>query len=176
MKSRSFSAARRRRLLFLSYAAIIAALYVVMTVLFGAISFGPFQLRLSEMLTVLPFFTPAAIPGLSIGCFVANLLYGNPFDVVFGTLATTLAAIVSRCLCKNRFLVTLPPVIFNTLTVPLILKFTYPSASGEPIALLMLTVFIGEAIAVNLLGYSLLRLLERRLPNLFKIDKPPQNK
>ena len=92
--------------------AAIAALYVVLTLVFAPISFGPVQLRVAEALCILPMFTPAAIPGLFIGCLIANLLGGGIIlDVVFGSLATLIGAVLGYMLRSNRWLVPLPAVI-----------------------------------------------------------------
>ena len=94
--------------------AIIAALYVVLTVIFAPISFGEMQVRISEALTILPMFTPAAIPGLFVGCVLGNLLGGAiPVDVIFGSLATLIGAVGGYLLRKNRWLVPLPTVLSN---------------------------------------------------------------
>ena len=103
--------------------AAIAALYVVLTLVFAPISFGPVQLRVAEALCILPMFTPAAIPGLFIGCLIANLLGGGiVLDVVFGSLATLIGAVLGYMLRSNRWLVPLPAVIANALIVPFVLK------------------------------------------------------
>lgn len=197
----------RRKPLYLTQAAVIAALYVVLTELFAPISFKEVQVRVSEMLTVLPAFTPAAIPGLAVGCLIANILGGAlPPDVVFGSLATLAGAcgtyLVSRALRRNktekagkgpddrkrnqtagsgsetqrpdrqglsslgsRLLVTLPPVIANTIVVPLVLKLAY--GVNLPLALQMLTVGLGEVVSCTLLGGLLLTVLSRYGKNLF---------
>ena len=160
---------RKAHTLFILYAAIIGALYATLTYTFGAFSFGMIQFRVSEVLTILPFFTPAAIPGLTVGCLVANLMTGNIFDIIFGTLATLVAAILSYLFRKNSFLVMLPPVIVNALVIPFILKFTYPDCANEALWLMMLTVGAGQAIACCAVGYPLLLTLKKRGKNLFAI-------
>ena len=93
----------------LVYGAAIAAIYVVLTMVFLPISFGPIQFRISELLCVLPYFTPAAIPGLFIGCLLANFLGGAAaLDVIFGSIATLIGAVGSYLLRKNRYLVSVP--------------------------------------------------------------------
>ena len=112
--------------LFLAQSGIIAALYVALTLLFAPISFGPLQLRVAEALTILPLFTPAAIPGLFIGCLLANLLGGAiVWDVVFGSLATLIGAIFGYMLRKNRWLVPIPAILSNAIIVPLVLYYGY---------------------------------------------------
>lgn len=107
-------------------AGLIAALYVALTLPFGQFAFGPFQIRPSEALTILPLFYPEAIPGLYIGCILANICsaYGV-YDIALGSLATLLAAAVTFVIgrvIKNKPLKValggLPPVIFNAFIVP----------------------------------------------------------
>ncbi|MBQ4121948.1 MAG: QueT transporter family protein [Clostridia bacterium] len=163
------STKRKAHTLFLLYAAVIGALYAALTFVFGAFSFGMIQFRVSEVLTILPFFTPAAIPGLTVGCLVANLITGNIFDIIFGTLATLVAALLSYLFRKNSFLVTIPPVVINALVIPFILKFTYPDCEGEALWLMMLTVGAGQALACCAVGYPLLLTLKKRGTRLFTI-------
>lgn len=158
-----------RRVRNLTHGALIAALYCVLTyasALFSLAS-GPIQFRLSEMLTILPYFTPAAVPGLFIGCALANLLTGAAvWDVVFGALATLLGALGTRALRrKNRYLASLPPIVSNTLIVPLVLQHVYGAPDAYPY--LCLTVFLGECVTCALLGTVLLRALEKRRNILF---------
>lgn len=109
---------------FIVTGALIAAAYAGLTFLCGAfgIAYGPIQLRLSEVLTLLPIFTPAAIPGLTVGCFIANIGSFNALDMIFGTLATLIAAILTYYLRNIRFkglplLAMLPPVIINAVVI-----------------------------------------------------------
>jgi uncharacterized membrane protein len=151
---------RNKKVLFMTEAAIIAAIYVVLVFAFAPISFSAIQARIAEALTILPFFTPAAIPGVTIGCLLSNLLTGaDVLDVIFGTIATLLGAIGSYLLRKNKFLVPLPPIIANTLIVPWILRYAY--GAPEAIPFLMLTVGIGEIIACGILGIILLFALDK---------------
>ncbi len=134
-------------------AAIIAALYVILTYLsysFG-LSSGAIQIRLSEILTILPAFTISAIPGLSIGCFLSNILTGATLiDIIFGTLATLIGAVGTHLIGnKNKYLAPLPPVIINTAIIPFVLHYSY---NLNPIYMFFLTVFIGEFISCYLLG------------------------
>lgn len=149
--------------LYLTTAAIIAALYVILTFLSAAfgLASGVIQLRISESLTVLPYFTPAAVPGVTIGCFLANLLTGAPiYDVLFGTLATFLGVLGASLLKKHPFLITLPTILSNTFIIPLVLRFAY----GVPDAIwyLMLTVGIGELLSAGGFGTLVLQLLKKR--------------
>lgn len=152
---------------FLAYAAAIAATYVVLTVIFAPISFGPVQFRISEALCILPFFTPAAVPGVFVGCFLSNLLYAAaPLDVVFGSLATLIGALGSYALRKNKWMVCIPPILSNTVIIPWVLRYAYGSPIMIPFA--MVTVGIGEILAIGVLGNLLLVVLERYNDLVFK--------
>lgn len=163
---------KKSKILFITQTALIAALYVVLVVVFQPISSGAVQVRVAECLTVLPFFTPAAIPGLTIGCFLANLLSGSSiFDIVFGTLATFIGAIGSHLLRKYRFLVPLPPIIANMIIVPLVLKYAF--AETMPLWLLALSIGAGELISCGVLGMLLLFALKKlNLPFLNPTQVP----
>ena len=148
-------------------AAVIAALYVVLTYVFAWCASGAVQVRVAEALTILPVFTAAAVPGLAVGCCLANLLTGCAlWDVVFGTLATLLGAIGTRLLRKYRFLATLPPMLANILIVPWVLRLVYGDA--WPIWILMLTVGAGELISCGVLGGILLITLKKYPVKLFQ--------
>ncbi len=143
---------------------IIAALYAGLTVLLQAISFNAVQVRVSEAMTLLPVLMPAAIPGLTIGCFLANLI--SPvgwMDLVFGTLATLIAAVLTRRLRKNLYLAALMPVISNAVIVGVMLHVAF----GEPLWMSMLTVGAGEALACFVLGIPLVKALEK-VPKLYE--------
>lgn len=151
----------------LAYAAAIAAIYVVLTMVFAPISFGPVQFRIAEALCILPFFTPAAVPGVFVGCFLSNLLCGAaPLDVVFGSLATLIGAFGSYALRDRKWLVCVPPILSNTVIIPWVLRFAYGSTDMIPFA--MVTVGIGEILAIGVLGNLLLVLLERYKNVIFK--------
>ena len=126
---------------------MIAAAYVVLTVAFAPFSFKEIQVRISESLTILPIFTPAAVPGLAVGCLLANILGGAvAADVVFGSLATLIGAVGTRMLRdKNPVLAVIPPIIANMLIVPFVLRYAY--GVPLPIPLMMGTVGIGEMIS-----------------------------
>ena len=152
--------------------AAIAAVYVVLTVLAASVNLasGAIQVRFSEALTVLPVFTPAAVPGLAVGCLLSNILTGCALpDIIFGTLATLLGALGTRMLKGHRFLCTLPPVIANTLIVPFVLTYAYHIPGGIPY--LMLTVGIGEVIACMILGQILLTALMPVAAGIFRSVK-----
>ncbi len=148
---------RDKKVLFMTQAAMIAALYVVLTLLANALGLANYaiQVRFSEALTVLPFFTPAAIPGLTVGCVLSNLLTGcMPLDIVFGSFATLLGAVGTYMLRKYKWAAPIPPIIANTLIVPFILAYVYRFEGSIPY--FMLTVGIGEMISCGILGMILL--------------------
>ena len=140
--------------------AAIAALYVVLTLIFAPISFGEMQVRISEALTILPLFTPAAIPGLFVGCLLGNLLGGAiVWDVLFGSLATLIGAVGGYLLRKYRWLVPLPTVLANGIIVPFVLRYGYGVAL--PIPLMMVYVAVGEIISCYGLGELLITVLQK---------------
>ncbi len=140
------------RLTLITQGAAIAALYVVLTLLFAPVSFGPIQLRVSEMLCVLPMFTPAAVPGLFAGCIIANILGGGIIpDVVFGSLATLTGAWLAYFLRSKRWLVPLPSVAANTVAVPLILKYGY-GITDTALPLMAVYICAGELVSCYILG------------------------
>ena len=159
----------KKSALFLTQATMIAALYVVLTYianLFGLAS-GVIQIRLSEMLCILPVFTPAAIPGLFIGCLLSNILTGCViWDILFGSLATLAGAIGTYLLRNHKFVFTLPPVAANMIVVPLVLQYAY----GVPDAVwyLAVTVGAGEVISVCILGMLLYKVLYRQRKAIFR--------
>ena len=141
---------------FLTQGAMIAALYVALCFAFAPISYGEVQLRVAEALTILPFFTPAAIPGLFVGCIIANVMGGGiVLDVVFGSIATFLGAVGTYMLRKSTPLFApLPPIIANALIVPFVLFYGY--GVPLPIPFMMLTVGAGEVLGCGILGLLLL--------------------
>lgn len=152
---------------FLIQAGIIAAVYAVLTVALMPLSYGVMQVRVSEALTILPFFTPAAIPGLFVGCIVSNLM--SPYgivDLILGSSATLIAAIGSYFLRKRPILVPLPPVLANGIIIGGMLYYVY----GVPISLLgcISWVALGELIACYGIGYPLLRYL-KKYKNIFEL-------
>ena len=148
---------------FITEGAVIAALYVVLTLVFAPISFGPVQVRIAEALAILPFFTPAAVPGLFVGCLIANFMgEGVIWDVVFGSLATLIGAWGGYKLRTNRWLVPVPTIISNTLIIPFVLRYAY-GVVDMAIPLIMLSIFAGEVIGCYILGELLgTALLSRR--------------
>ncbi len=153
---------KRRSARLIAQGAIIAALYVVLTLIFAPISFGPLQLRIAEALTILPLFTPAAIPGLFVGCVLANLLGGAiVWDVVFGSLATLIGAALGYVLRKNRWLVPIPAIAANALIIPFVLRYGYGIAE-DPLPLLALYIAAGEVLGCGVLGELPATVLLRR--------------
>ena len=143
---------RQPEVLKLTQGAVIAALYVVLTMVFAPISFGPVQLRIAEALTILPLFTSAAVPGLFIGCLLANLLGGAiVWDIVFGSLATLIGAWLGYKLRKNRWLVPVPAVVSNAVIIPFVLKYGYGFAEF-PLYLLIIYIAAGEILGCYVLG------------------------
>ena len=145
---------------YLAEASVIAAIYAVLTIVLAPISYGAVQVRISEALTVLPFFTPAAVPGLFVGCIAANLLspYGLP-DLIFGSLATLIGAAGSYMLRKKPAQVPLPPVISNGIIVGVMLYYVYEVP--VPLFVQMLYVAAGEMIACYAVGYPLMKYLNK---------------
>ena len=158
---------RDKKVTFLTQAAMIAALYVVLTFVFAPISFGEVQIRIAEMLTVLPIFTPAAVPGLFVGCLIGNITGGAMLpDVIFRSIATLVGAAGTCCLRNtNRFFAVLPPIVANVLIVPFVLRYAYGVAL--PIPFLMLTVGIGEVVSCGVLGNCLITVLNRYRTRIF---------
>lgn len=147
----------------IAQAAVIAAIYVALTLLLQPISFGAIQFRVSEALCVLPFFTPAAIPGVTIGCLLGNFFGAAALpDIIFGTLATFIGAVLSYAVRNHsKWLVCLPPILSNTLIIPFVLRYAYGIPDGIPF--LMLTIGIGEVLAIGVLGNILLSALDSRV-------------
>ena len=161
---------RNKKVLFIVQAALIAAIYVALTYLssIAGLASGTIQVRISEALCILPVFTTAAIPGLWLGCFLANMLTGGiPVDVVCGSIATLIGAFFTYQLRnKNRFLAPLPPIIANTVIVPFVLRYGYGVAL--PIPFMMLTVGVGEVISAGVLGLILYGALNKYRGIIFK--------
>lgn len=146
----------------LTQAALIASLYVVLTLVANmlGIASGAIQLRLSEALTILPAFTFSAVPGLFVGCIIANLITGAAiWDVVFGSVATLLGALGTYHLCKKKYLAPIPPILANTVIVPIVLKTVY--GLDGALWYLCLTVGIGEVLSCAILGTVLYSYIEK---------------
>ena len=169
-----------KKVLFITQAGVIAALYVVLTLLANALGLANYaiQVRFSEALTILPFFTPAAIPGLFIGCILSNWLTNCIiWDIVFGSLATLIGALGTYFLAHrkpknpkysmvNEICCTIPPILANTIIVPFILAYAYHFEGGVPF--FMLTVCIGEIISCGVLGFLLMQILKKYRRQIFQ--------
>ena len=141
----------------LCVSAVIAALYAALTLLLAPISYGNLQCRVSEAMTLLPMLMPAAIPGLFVGCLLANILGGaTVLDVVFGSLATLIAAIGTYALRKKPALAALCPIVSNGLIVGAVLSYVW----ALPLFLTMAEVAIGEVGAV-IIGFVMLAALKK---------------
>ena len=155
---------------FIAQGAVIAAAYVALTIAFAPFSFKEIQVRISEALTILPVFTPAAVPGLAVGCPLANIIGGAElFDVIFGSLATLIGAVGTRKL-RNRkaVLAVIPPIVANMLIIPFVLRYAY--SIPLPIPMMMLTVGIGEMISCGILGLLLYKALFAHRKSIFKTE------
>lgn len=147
--------------------AVIAALYVVLTVVFAPISFGPVQLRVAEALCIMPLFTSAAVPGLFIGCLIGNIIGGGiVVDVIVGSLATLIGAWIGRMLRNNRWLVPVPAILSNTILIPFVLYYGY-GFTDTVIPVLALQIFIGEVGGCFVLGELLATALLKRKGTFF---------
>lgn len=139
--------------------AVIAALYAALTLLFAPISYGPVQFRISEAFTLLPVLLPQAVPGLTLGCLLANLLgSATPWDILFGTLATLLAATLTRRLKSTFWLAAAMPVVCNAVIIGVVLHFTLADALLWPT---IASVGLGEAAVILALGAPLTLALGR---------------
>lgn len=152
---------RREKTIYIAQAGLIAAIYTVLTMIAAGfdLASGAIQVRFSEALCVLPYFTHAAVPALTLGCLISNLVTGCALpDIIFGSLATFLGAIGSYYLRRNRYLVSIPPIVSNMLIIPFILTYAYHIPGGIPY--FMVTVGIGEVISCLVLGQILLSMLK----------------
>lgn len=147
----------------ISKAGLIASLYIVLTFItnmFGLAN-GAIQIRISEALTVLPAIMPTAIPGVTIGCLISNIITGcTPVDIVFGTLATLIGAIGTYVLRNNKYLAVIPPIVANTIIVPVVLM--YSTGTQLNFWFCAFTVCIGEIISCAIFGLFLLKQIEKR--------------
>ena len=157
---------KNKKLVFICQAAVIAALYVVLTYVLSAFASGVIQVRVSEALTILPAFTPAAIPGLVIGCLLSNTLTGCVLlDIIFGSVATLIGALGSYALRRHTWLVPIPPIVSNMIIVPFVLRFAYGATDAFPF--MIATVGAGEIISCYLLGMILYGALKKVNHTLF---------
>lgn len=158
---------RNKKVQFITQGAVIAAIYVVLVLIFDTFSFGPIQFRIAEMLTIMPYFTPAAIPGLFVGCLIANIIGGGLiWDIVFGSIATLIGAIGSYLVRKNKWLVPLPPIIANMVIVPFVLKYAY--GYDGLLVYFMFTVGLSEIIVCGIIGRALLTVMAKNREHIFK--------
>lgn len=167
-----------RKVLFIAHAAVIAALYVVLTFIANAFGLANYavQVRFSEALTILPFFTPAAIPGITVGCLLSNILTGCALpDIILGSLASLLGAVGTYFLSsplrrkegklnRLKLLAPIPPIVANTVIVPFVLLYAY---GIKPLWFSFLTVGVGELISCGILGILLLNVLNRYKKHIF---------
>ncbi len=156
-------------------AALIAGIYVSLCVIFAPISFGAVQVRISEVLTILPIFTPSAIWGVTVGCLISNILSFSPWDMLLGTLATLVSAICTYKLRNIRFkglpiLAAIPPIIINAVVVGLEITYIFmpESASLAVLFMNMASVFVGQFISCFIIGLPLAKLIEKS-PTLKKL-------
>ena len=157
---------KNKKLVFICQAAVIAALYVVLTYVFSAFASGVIQVRVSEALTIQPAFTPAAIPGLVIGCLLSNTLTGCVLlDIIFGSVATLIGALGSYALRRHTWLVPIPPIVSNMIIVPFVLRYAYGATDAFPF--MIATVGAGEIISCYLLGMILYGALKKVNHTLF---------
>lgn len=155
---------------FVAQSAVIAALYVVLTLIANTLGLANYsiQVRISEALTILPLFTPAAIPGLFVGCLLSNILTGCIlWDIVFGPIATLLGAVGTYLLRnrKRKWVATLPPILSNTIIVPFVLAYAYRFEGTIPY--FMVTVGLGEILSCGVLGMILYASLFRYRKQIF---------
>lgn len=158
---------KNKRILFLTQAAMIAALYVVFTLIAAALGLSSMQvqIRFSEALTILPYFTITAIPGVFIGCLLSNILAGGALlDIIFGSLATLIAAVGTYLLHRQKWLAPVPPIVANTLIIPFVIKAAYGIG---PVWLSFITVGAGELLSAGVLGMLLLFVLEKYRRQIF---------
>lgn len=160
----------QNQVMLLVHAAMIAALYVVLTFIANALGLASsaIQIRFSEALTILPYFTPAAIPGLFIGCLLSNVMTGCALpDIIFGTLATLIGAVFTRKLRRYKWLAPIPPILSNAVIVPFVLLYAY---GIKPLWFSFATVTAGEIISCGVLGMILLFSLQKYANRIFTVQ------
>lgn len=161
----------RRKATSLTQAAIIATLYIVLTFLANAFGLANYavQVRFSESLTILPYFTKTAIPGLFIGCLLSNILTGCTLpDIIFGSLATLIGSVITYTLRKYKWATPIGPIVSNAVIVPFVLLYAY---GIQPLCFSFVTVTAGEIISCGVLGMLLLLTLEKHRSTLFGLEK-----
>lgn len=159
-----------KRTRMMTEAAVICVVYVALVLLFKPISFGAIQFRIAEALCILPFFSLSAVPGLTLGCLLGNFFSGAAMpDILFGTLATLIGAILSYKIRNvSKWLVCVPPILANAIIVPFVLQYAY--GVTDAYYFLFATVGIGEVLAVGVLGNVLLLALEGRKALIFRTE------
>lgn len=173
-RERSVSPSGRHTLLFLTQAGIIAAMYAALCLVFEPISYGPVQVRVAEVLTILPVFDFVAVPGLAVGCLIANLIGGQPWDWLFGTAATLLAALLTYGLRSIRvkglpLLSTVPPVLLNAVIVGAELALFDPDGFSLPLFFLIgAEVGAGQLVACVIGGLLLFLALRHHASRIFR--------
>ena len=163
-KVKKMKKTNQKKVHFVTLAAMIASLYVVLTLVsavFG-LSSGAIQIRISESLCVLAFFTPAAIPGVTVGCLVSNLIIStNILDIVFGTLATFIGVYGGYLIRKKEWLITLPTILANTIIIPLVIVYGF-GMTDIALPIVAIGVCVGEILSAGIIGMGLLTILKRR--------------
>ena len=156
-----------KKTLLIVQAAMVATIYIVLTFIANAFGLAnhAIQIRFSEALTILPYFTPAAIPGLFVGCFLSNILTGCALpDIIFGSLATLIGALCTYKLRRYKWLAPVPPIVANMIIVPFVLLYAY---GVKPLWFSFVTVTAGEIISCGILGMLLLLTLEKYKSRIF---------
>ncbi len=150
----------RKTTLFLTRSALIAAIYFALATVLQPISFGPVQFRLSEALVLLPVFMPESIIGVTLGCFLSNFFYSTMYDVIFGTIATAAAALLTYLLRRTKVLYVLPPLLLNAFLVPVI--WVVDGSDGAYLVNFAL-ILASEVVVVCLIGFPLTLILQKAL-------------
>ena len=159
---------KNKSVVWMTQAAMIAAVYVVLALVFAPFGSEAIQVRIAESLTILPYLTSAAVPGLFVGCLVGNVIIGSTLpDIIFGSLATLIGACFTFLLRKKHpIFAPVPPIVANALIIPFVLR--YASGINLPIPLMICTIGIGEILSCGVLGMILLSALQKHGHRLFK--------
>jgi len=147
----------------LTESGIIAAIYVALTIISAmmGLASGAVQVRISEILCVLPIYTTAAIPGVTVGCLIANIICGGTiYDIIFGTLATLIGSLIAYLFRKWKYVASIPTIISNAIIIPLVLIVS-GVGTWDMLPYFMLTVGVGEIISCGVLGTALIFYLEK---------------
>lgn len=149
----------KKSVFFITRSALVAAIYFALATALKPVSFGPMQFRLSEALVLLPVFMPESIIGVTLGCFLSNF-YSTMYDIIFGTIATGVAAVLTFLLRKTKFLYVFPPLILNAILVPLIWVV---DGSDTAYFLNFGLILASEVIVVAIIGWPLTIALKKAL-------------